>query len=61
LPISSCFFEFNSTDNDLGVQLMLDGEAWEVVRAFDPGQRQIFEIAALGRLKQLGLGSFVTR
>lgn len=49
------FFEFNSTDNDLGVQLMLDGEAWEVVRAFDPGQRQIFEINALGRLEQLGL------
>jgi len=34
---------------------MLDGEAWEVVRAFDPGQRQIFEIKALGRLEQLGL------
>jgi hypothetical protein len=49
------FFEFNSTDNDLGVQLMLDGEPWERVRAFDPGQRQIFEITALGRLEELGL------
>src|SRR5688500_17589442 len=57
IPFASLrlFFEFNSTDNDLGVQLMLDGEAWEVVRAFDPGQRQIFEINALGRLEELGL------
>jgi len=47
--------EFNSTDNDLGVQLNLDAQDWERVTAFDPGRKQVFQIAGHGRLKQLGL------
>jgi hypothetical protein len=47
--------EFNSTDNDLGVQLNLDAQDWERVTAFDPGHDQIFDISGQGRLKQLGL------
>ena len=47
--------EFNSTDNDLGVQLNLDAQDWERVTAFDPGHQQILDIAGQGRLKQLGL------
>lgn len=49
------FFEFNSTDNDLGVQLLLDGEPWGVVSGFDPGGRKIVEFFARGRMQQLGL------
>lgn len=49
------FFEFNSTDNDLGVQLLLDGDEWERVEAFDPGKRKILDIAVHGRLGELGL------
>jgi len=47
--------EFNSTDNDLGVQLNLDAQDWERVTAFDPGHQQILDISGQGRLKQLGL------
>lgn len=49
------FFEFNFTDNDLGVQLHLDGEDWKRVAAFDPGNRRIFDITAQGRMRELGL------
>lgn len=49
------FFEFNSTDNDLGVQLLLDGEPWEVVSGFDPGGRKFVEFLARGRMQELGL------
>ena len=49
------FFEFNSTDNDLGLQLLLDGEPWEIVSGFDPGGRKFVEFLARGRTEQLGL------
>lgn len=49
------FFEFNSTDDDLGVQVLLDGEEWKRLATFDPGNRQILDIEASGRLGQLGL------
>jgi hypothetical protein len=49
------FFEFNSTDNDLGVQLLLDGEPWGRVSGFDPSGRKIVEFLAQGRMQQLGL------
>jgi hypothetical protein len=49
------FLEFNSTDNDLGVQLLLDGEDWKRVRAFDPGKHEILDITTNGRLQRLGL------
>src|SRR5262245_36836832 len=47
--------EFNSTDNDLGVQLFLDAEDWKRVTGFDPGNRQIVEVETAGRLAELGL------
>src|SRR4029453_16290625 len=28
--------EFNSTDQDVGVQVFLDGEEWRLLRVFDP-------------------------
>jgi hypothetical protein len=49
------FFEFNSTDNDLGVQLFLDGEAWNALQIIDPRGRKILNIRAQGRLGKLGL------
>jgi hypothetical protein len=49
------FFEFNSTDNDLGVQVLLDGEEWKRLAAFDPRDREILDIEADGRLERLGL------
>jgi hypothetical protein len=57
IPFSTLklFFEFNSTDNDLGVQLLLDAEDWKRVTGFDPGNKQIVEILASGRLGELGI------
>ncbi|MGQ0641022.1 MAG: hypothetical protein ACT4P6_09685 [Gemmatimonadaceae bacterium] len=49
------FLEFNSTDNDLGVQLLLDGNDWERIEGSDPRGRQIVEVETGGRLRQLGL------
>jgi hypothetical protein len=49
------FFEFNSTDNDLGVQVLLDGDAWNRLGILDPRGERILEITAEGRLGELGL------
>lgn len=50
------FFELNSTDNDLGLQLFLDtDDGWKRVRVLDPSRRGVIEFEADGRLSQLGL------
>lgn len=49
------FFEFNSTDNDLGVQLLLDADDWQHIEGSDPRGKKIVDIDARGRLKDLGL------
>jgi hypothetical protein len=49
------FFEFNSTDNDLGLQLFLDSEGWKRVRVLDPGRNEIVFLEAEGRLAKLGI------
>ena len=49
------FFELNSTDNDLGLQLFLDDEGWRRVRVLDPRSDELLEIAAGGRLARLGI------
>jgi hypothetical protein len=49
------FFEFNSTDNDLGVQVLLDGEGWNRLEIDDPRGVRILDITAGGSLGELGL------
>jgi hypothetical protein len=49
------FFEFNTTDNDLGFQLFLDAEGWEKVILTSPGGEQLVRIVADGPLANLGL------
>jgi hypothetical protein len=50
------FFELNSTDNDLGLQLFLDtDDGWKRVRVLDPDRQDIIEFATGGRLSRLGL------
>src|SRR5262245_39756353 len=46
--------EFNSTDQDVGIQLSLDAEAWKNVSVIDPNGHNIFEVNAKGALKPLG-------
>jgi hypothetical protein len=49
------FLEFNSTDNDLGVQVFLDGDAWDRVVARDPTGHTVLDFVARHRLGALGL------
>lgn len=50
------FFELNSTDNDLGLQLFLDtDDGWKRARVLDPSLRGLIEFEADGRLSRLGI------
>jgi hypothetical protein len=49
------FFEFNTTDNDLGLQVFLDAEGWRQVKIWDPDQHKIVQIMADGPLSELGI------
>ncbi len=47
--------ELNATDQDVGIQVFLDGEAWKNVKIVSPGGRRILEVNGKGRLRKLGL------
>jgi hypothetical protein len=48
--------EFNSTAQDVGVQLFLDSdEAWKNIKVFDPNGNLIFEVDGRGKLRNLGV------
>ena len=47
------FFEFNSTDLDLGFDIFVDGEPWTSVRVIGPDSR-IFRLLTDGSLSDLG-------
>ncbi len=49
------FFEFNSTDNDLGLQIFLDAEGWRQVKVSDPRKQKIVQIMTEGKLSDLGI------
>lgn len=49
------FFEFNSTDNDLGFQLFLDGVGWQRVSVWGPDRDRVIDFKAKGPLRELGL------
>ena len=49
------FFELNTTDNDLGLQLFLDSDGWKRVRVLDPARNEIVLLQAEGRLARLGI------
>ena len=49
--------EFNSTDEDVGVQFFLDVDSWQSVRILNPLGKEIFDARARGRLLQQGGGT----
>ena len=55
LEISKVFFEYNSSANDLGVQVSLDGEDWKKLKIVNPKDRTIFAVEGKGPYKNLGL------
>jgi hypothetical protein len=52
---SEIFFEWNSTDDDLGVQVFLDGEDWNRVRIFNPMSKRIVDIQTKKEFGDLGI------
>jgi hypothetical protein len=48
-------FELNSTGEDMGAQIFLDGEPWQRVMIFSPEGRKLLDIEAKGNVKRLGL------
>jgi hypothetical protein len=52
------FFEFNSTDEDLGIQLSLGADPWNELKIIDPNGKKILETSGKGNLKDFGLSSF---
>jgi hypothetical protein len=53
--IAKVFFEYNSTPNDLGVHVFLDGEDWKELKIVNPRGRTIFEVEGRGPYKDLGM------
>ena len=49
------FFEYNSTDNDLGIHVFVDGEDWRELEIVNPKGRTIFEVEGKGPYRELGL------
>jgi hypothetical protein len=49
------FFEFNTTDHDMGFQVFLDAEGWKRVNLTDPEGRQVTRLLAEGRLSEIGI------
>lgn len=49
------FFEFNTTDDDLGFQLALDADGWNRVQLSGPDRAGLVQIAAHGNLAELGI------
>ncbi len=48
------YIEFNATDEDIGVQVAMDGEPWRELRIFRPGGRLIMEVKGRRSLQLQG-------
>src|SRR5262245_59956539 len=58
LEEASIYIEFNSTAQDVGVQVALDAEAWKNLTIVSPDGRHILALGGKGSLKKLGLSEF---
>lgn len=57
IPFSGAkiIIEFNASDNDVGVQVLLDGEDWHRLRIEGPDGRMMLDITSSGSLREQGL------
>jgi hypothetical protein len=55
LEISRIYWEYNSSANDLGVHVSLDGEDWRKLKIINPAGRTIFEVEGRGPYRLLGM------
>jgi hypothetical protein len=49
------FIEYNSSDNDLGFHVFLDGEDWRSIKIVNPNGRAIFDVDGRGPFRNLGM------
>ncbi len=52
------FIEFNETNEDVGVQALLGGEPYRVLKAYDPDGKKILEVKPKRGLKMQGMSDF---
>ena len=57
LEDATIIVEVNSTDEDAGFQIFLDGEGWRRVSIYDPNWRQIFKVKTRGGVREIGGGT----
>ena len=55
LAISRIYIEYNSSANDLGYHVSLDGEDWRTLRIVNPAGTTIFEVTGKGPYRELGM------
>jgi hypothetical protein len=55
LDEAEIFFEYNSTDKDLGIHFFLDGEGWKRISIFTPNWRRSVTVSVSGKLGKIGL------
>jgi hypothetical protein len=53
--IAEAFFELNTTDHDMGFQILVDAEGWKRVSLTDPEGRRVFGIQADDNLAEIGI------
>ena len=56
--VSHIFFEFNSSAQDLGVQVSLDGDAWKELVIVGPDGKIHLDVKGKGSVRTLGLTEF---
>ena len=49
------YIEYNSTDNDLGFHVFLDGEDWKSLKILNPAGVTIFSVTGKAAYRQLGM------
>lgn len=54
---ATMIIEFNSTDEDVGIQFFLDADSWRSIDIWSPGGNRIFSATASGRLLAQGGGT----
>ena len=57
LEESTMIIEYNSTDEDIGVQFFLDSEGWREIEISDPTGHEVFSAESAGRLARQGGGT----
>lgn len=58
LDETAIYIEINDTDGDAGIQIFLDGEAWDTMQVFNPQGVMVMGVAASGNVGVQGITEF---